>query len=66
MRKSVQVLLGIVMAIGGLVLYLWLPTAFGTPFDWGDGLVTVNPAHEWGIPGLVILLLGLGIASSAN
>ena len=61
-----QFVLGILMIFVGLVIYLWLPTAFGTTFDWGDGIVTVNPAQEWGILGLVILLLGLGIAKTAN
>jgi len=66
MSKYLQIGIGLLLAIVGLVLYLWLPTAFGTPIDWGDGLVTINPRTEMGIIGLVVLLIGLAMMKTAK
>jgi len=64
--KYLQLGIGFLLVIVGLVLYLWLPTAFGTPIDLSDGYVIINPRTEMGIIGLAMLLIGLGVMKTAK
>ncbi|TFG99010.1 hypothetical protein E4H12_04210 [Candidatus Thorarchaeota archaeon] len=66
MSKYVQILVGIIMAIVGVILFIQLPYIFGYTIDFGDGILLPQPRSEYGIIGLVILLFGLGIARTAK
>ncbi|TFG08781.1 hypothetical protein EU538_06500 [Candidatus Thorarchaeota archaeon] len=62
-RKGRKLLMGILLAVAGLILYLWLPPALGTPFDARDGIAFLCFSV---VLGLVLFLHGSGEATRAE